>query len=192
MNVVKTGFSALCVFFLCAGAVSAQTITVDLDDPDYYRPFYEPELVSENGAYQADFTDTFVFTLAESGSLSFTLSETDNRGMFSPEWVDITSVGFENGPAPKNVTPWEKADPYYSGSNLVSTYTWDFLDAGTYNLLVAGSAYASGYPSTDYWMEGVSFAAGTNPNPVPVPSAILLLGSGLLGLVGRARLQRRK
>ncbi|PIE41093.1 MAG: hypothetical protein CSA49_05280 [Gammaproteobacteria bacterium] len=191
MDLLKTRLFAFCALVVLSGAASAQVINVDLDDADYYRPFYSPELVNVNGQYQASFTDTFVFTLAESGSLSFTLSEKDSRGGFFNEWVDITSVGFESGLAPTSVTPWEKADPYYNGSNLESSFSWDWLAAGTYNLLVAGEAVASSYPQTHYWMNDVAFVANpNNPNPVPEPATLLLLGAGLLGMAG-ARNKKR-
>ncbi|PID77854.1 MAG: hypothetical protein CSB21_03335 [Deltaproteobacteria bacterium] len=185
MKSIKFFVFLLCLSVFPGAFLYAQTINVDLSDPDYYRPFYEPELVKQDdGSYQCVFTDTFVFTLAEGGKLSFTLSEKDSRGMFFPEWVDITDAGFEDGAAPSTVTPWEKEDPYYNGSNLVSTYTWDYLADGTYNLLVSGSAYAKSYPSTHYWMENVTFEAGASSDPVPEPSTLLILGIGLLGFSG--------
>ncbi len=187
MNLIKTGFFALWALAFFTATASAEYIEVDFADPDYYRPFYEPELVKQqNGQYTASFQDTFVFTLSESGTLSFRLSEKDNHGFYA-EWVNITSVGFENGPAPSSVTPWEKEDPYYSESNLVSSYTWDFLAAGTYNLLVDGEAVATSYPQTHYWMEDVAFQAGGAP--VPVPATMLLLFVGMLGLAGHYRIQ---
>ncbi|PIE56346.1 MAG: hypothetical protein CSA34_04490 [Desulfobulbus propionicus] len=188
MKAVRMSILTLIALVCLGGTAASQTITVDLNDPDYYRPFYAPELVSQDGAYQADFTDNFVFTLAEGGALSFTLSERNNRSSCcgSPEdWVDITSVGFTSGNSPSSVTPWENEDPYYPQSNLVSSYAWDYLAAGTYELTVAGSAYAGGYPQTHYWMEDVSFVAGVAP--VPEPATLLLFGSGIAGLTAMRR-----
>ncbi|PIE58017.1 MAG: hypothetical protein CSA33_05000 [Desulfobulbus propionicus] len=159
-----------------------KTFDVVFDGSNIYRSFSQPELVSVGGAYEADFDDTFIFQLTTGGELSFTLSEKDDRGMFSPEYVDISEVEFTTGPAPSNVTPWVKEDPYYSGSDLVSTYTWDYLAPGTYNLQVTGSAFASGYPSTNYWMEDITFVANAAPPAVPLPGAALLLASGIAGL----------
>ncbi len=196
MNYLRICSMALVALISFAGSVTSAIINVDLIDPDYYRSFYSPELVEENGAYKADFTDTFIFTLTKSGKLSFTLSEQDNHGMFLPSWVNITSVGFTGGPAPTSVTPWEKKDPYYDHSNLISSFVWDFLAAGTYNLTVTGSAYATGgFASTFYWMEDVAFIPSSslgNPHLVPEPSTMALAGLGLLGIAGFFRVRRRR
>ncbi len=99
---------------------------------------------------------------------------------------------FANGPAPTSVSPWELSDPYYTQSNLVSTYVWDSLAAGTYSLIVEGSAHAVSYPSTHYWLEDVTFVKGAGPGAVPEPSTMILVGLGLLGVAGVSRSQKHK
>ncbi len=192
MNYFRICSMALVTFVCLAGDATSATINVDLNDPNYYRSFSTLELVPKDGIYKFDFIDTFVFALTENGSLSFILSEKDNRGMFSPNWVDITDVGFTNGSAPTSVTPWEKKDPHYNQSNLVRTFTWDFLTAGTYNLSVTGTAYASDYPFTHYWMEKGSLGPSTGLDPIPESATMALAGLSLLGITGLSRLRRRK
>ncbi len=196
MNVIKTGFLALCVFFLCAGTASAAYIDVTTfnDGSEYERSFTDPELQTNpaTGHYEALFSDIFTFTLTESGSLEFTLEERDSRGFFA-DYVDIINVAFVAGPAPSRETAWIKNDPAFTNNeNKFKTFAWAYLDAGTYQLSVMGKAVGESYPSTTYWMKEVTFQKGTNPNPVPEPATMLMLGAGLLGLAGRTRIQRKK
>lgn len=180
-------FSVMIVLLLASDVALAETITVTWDDDSYYRQIDETELALQpDGSYAADFSDQFLFTLEEAGTLTFTLSIPDNHGFFFQEWIEMSEVAFASSEEPSSISSWTKEDPYYSGSDLVSTWTWDSLAAGDYTLNVSGSAYSNSYPLVDYWMEDVSFTA--SQVPVPEPATMLLFGTGIAAL---AALRRR-
>ncbi len=188
MNSVRVGTLAVAVLACFAGTATAKTIDVDFGTSNYMRIFEEPELQKIGSGYYTEFTDTFTFTLTEGGELSFTFSEKDETG-FHGDKVDITSAEFLEGVVPTSITPWMKEIPFDSGSNLISTYTWDYLAPGEYNLEVTGIAYATSYPLTFYQMNNVSFTAG---DPIPEPATLALVGLGLVGIAGYARKNRKK
>ena len=75
----------------------------------------------------------------------------------------------------------------YNSSNALMSSTGSGIDSNFFSL-GAGSYYAvvSGIASgTEGGKYSVSLS--TEPQPVPVPAAVWLLGSGLIGLVGVAR-----
>ena len=76
----------------------------------------------------------------------------------------------------------------------VGSFTWDGTDGGAYSIVYTahvpvGDPSNFGGVQYDLTLNGVVTLAGA-PAPIPIPAAVWLFGSGLLGLVGVAR--RRK
>lgn len=71
------------------------------------------------------------------------------------------------------------------------TYNFDTPELSTlYAYLLDDGIFGIGLdPDCHFWNDGISLTINTETNPVPIPGAVWLLGSGLTGLVG---LRRRK
>ncbi len=197
MNVVKTGFFVFCVFFLCLGTASADTMYVSFGDVQFHD-FYKSDMnLDPDGVYRTTFQDTFVFTLTDFGSVSFELWRNNENTMSEKKIVHLTSIAFENGESLIQTSFWEPADPNNPDiSDQFASFTTELdLAAGTYNLLVEGFVELKGGDPDSYGrylMTNINFFQGQNPNPVPEPATMMLLGAGLLGLAGTSRMRKRK
>jgi hypothetical protein len=83
----------------------------------------------------------------------------------------------------------ENGEPIiHNGETFVYPVHWNYFTGYTYWMTIAVDNYALNIINNEY---GGSFPVGgvTNPNtaPVPVPAGIILLGSGLLGLIARRK-----
>ncbi len=179
MKLLKASFLTLFAVAFLAGTSLAKTVTIDdFSAYEVRRGIGSGELVQIPGTndYEANFSDTITFTLTEAGSFSFNLFEKDVRNSATGynEWVEIDTATFA-GDVP-SFTPWMK-----SGDFMKATMDWGVLAAGTYNLTLDGYAFSAKYPLTDYRIMDIDF------KPVPVPTTIMLLSLGLLGLAGKAR-----
>lgn len=120
---------------------------------------------------------------------------------------DIWNFGYQNGASPVTI---EASDPKSASTYFGTTGTYQNVVAGgspymqpTLNPLASqdhfdiylyvynGNVLDTGFdPATDYAATVRVFANGDvvlNASPVPVPAAVWLLGSGLLGLIGIRR-----
>jgi hypothetical protein len=109
-----------------------------------------------------------------------------NLGRCAPDDADPFSCIMRPGWGLSNTGPFSdiqpgsdvQADRYWSGTEFDSNLAWDFIFG-------AGDQDFSGKSFSDHYSWAVR--SGDVPAVVPVPAALGLFGSGLLGLVGFAR-----
>lgn len=162
---ISGSLAFLAVVALLSGAASASTITVaqPVDQGLYTSGTVFSS--SQKGA----FSNTYNFTLS---SLSHLAGVVTNNRLSTK--LDIKDL---------NLSIYNSANTLLSSTGSgVSAFDPNLL-AGSYHAVVTGTV--TGSKGGSY-----SFSLYAVPQPVPVPAAAWLLGSGLIGLVGVAR--RRK
>jgi hypothetical protein len=157
----------------------------------------QASLVTVNDGEEFDFdaTNTYQFTGAFSNSntiisygVNVDVGETFDFVVTAPEEFYLISelstlpdFGGTGIGHPDGFIIWE-------GETFVYPIHLDYFTGHTYWMNIAVDEYALDIINNEY---GGSFPVGgvTNPNtaPVPVPAGIILLGSGLLGLIARRK-----
>jgi len=137
-----------------------------------------------NGVFTTGFNfgGTGVFTPNTFGAMSadisggvLTATSWDFGGEFGGVQFDLPPDAGPGGIVVEDLTS-------LGGNDYGVVITW----VGT----VVGGAF-NGYPA-NWRLEGTMTVGGGGPDPIPVPAAAWLFGSGLVGLVGVARRRRKK
>lgn len=135
------------------------------------QPVGEIDTWTFNGSTGRDYTPTTAIT----GSTT--------TGLNMSGWV--VNWGGSDIPMPSgawNPTNCATVGVPCSNTSGVGTFTWDGVSGHAYTLNYAATVPTGSFSGTKYYLhlEG-------NVSTVPVPAAVWLLGSGLMGLVGVAR-----
>jgi len=155
-------------FAMFAMQVNAAAITID--DTDI---FSLSQNIKESKVTTAGFTDTHTMTLVNSAGntgfmANFTLVDHESNTM-----ADLAAV-IKN--AAGNVV-------FSFGSTAISTpVSGLFLETGVYSVIISASSVVSGaigFPET--------YTFGVDAAAVPLPAAVWLFGSALMGLFGASR-----
>ena len=116
-----------------------------------------------------------------------------NLSGWTVTWNGIPAINMGGGAwQPLNCSAGYMGCSGHTFTNGNAEFTWDGIIGDAYTLNYAATVPAgdpSGFGGVQYYLHLTGFV-NTVPAPVPLPAAVWLLGSGLLGLVGVARRKR--
>jgi len=151
--------------------------------------------VNDGEEFDFDAANTYQFTGAFSDSntmitygVNVDVGETFDFVVKAPDEFNLlaTMTTGPNGTGTGICGPYD--DVLFAGETFVFPVSWQYFAGYTNWMTIAVDNYALDIINNEY---GGSFPVGgvANPNtaPVPVPAGIILLGSGLLGLIARRK-----
>ncbi len=173
-----------------------------LDNYGYFNGYKELKAIDFEGKWQftaiaRESGHTNTVSLTKDGAASFTTSNYNNWGQWNDVDFDSEQLYFEDG-NPKDIAldPFASFGNYFrvfeltEASNLLSYLATPIkLEAGTIIVGFNDNGTYNGLPGGDGDFDDIVVAM-KSVSPVPVPAAVWLFGTALLGLIGIHRRKR--
>ncbi len=162
--------SALVLVLALAGIATAGTICLTLPEfsSDYHAEgdYYDPYIV---GAFTFDLTGYYIVSATISGQWGNSEAYTTAHNLLFVDGLQVAST-YDYDP-----------DPYFNGPTL---WSYVFSDFST---LEDGEAVFSTVQLTQYYVRLGETTLCIETTPIPVPPAVVLMGTGLVALLGARR-----
>ncbi len=193
---LKHALASLALALLCFGTAHADTITYTGNT--FLNPAGRFNRPQENGTLSPIGTSVpysvLQFTVSAGGSYSFLSVSTEPVAAFYDPFLVLYSGGF-NPTSP--LAGFVVANEDLNGSRVQSGFTTTLAINTSYFLVTTGSVGAPGVAFFDAgaFRNTISgpgiITAGPGADPIPEPTTMLLLGTGLVGIGAVVRKRRR-